>query len=181
MSLPLLVALGLCAVLVFWVIGAYNRLVAMRNNIADAWAKVQEALDQRGAAVEPLVAALREPMAAEQDALDTWLLAHAQAAKAASAMAAQPLTQAHAQDWVAAEGVLAAAVSRVLALLEQQAELRLRDPVASLTATWRDGQARLPFARQVFNHAALAYNEATAVFPTPLVARSFGLSRAGLI
>ena len=181
MSLPLTAALVLGAVLVFWVIGAYNRLVVLRNAIADAWAKVQEVLDQRGAAVEPLVAALRLPMAAEQGALETWLAAHADAIQAAAAMAALPVTQVYAQAWVAAEGVLGAAASRVLALLEQQVDLQHQDPVASLTASWRDSQARLPFARQFFNHAARDYNEAADLFPTRLVARGFGLSRAGTL
>ncbi len=181
MSAGLLAALVAAAVLLFWVIGAYNRLVAMRNGIADAWGKVQDALAQRGAAVVPLVAALREPMAAEQGALDTWLAAHADATKAASVMAAKPMVEANAQAWVATETALAAAASRVLALLDQHSEFRHADPVAALATTWREGQARLPFARQLFNDTATAYNDAIALFPTQLVARGFGLDRAGLI
>ena len=177
----LLAVLVTAAVLLFWVIGAYNRLVVMRNGINEAWAKVQLALDQRGAAALPLVAALREPMAAEQGALDTWLAAHAEASRAASTMATRPIAEPHAQAWVAAETALAAAASRVLALLDQQTELRFADPVAALASTWRDGQARLPFARQQFNEAAAAYNDALGLFPTRLVARGFSLERAGLL
>jgi LemA protein len=178
---PLLAALALTAVLLFWVIGAKNRLVALRNTIADAWGKVQTALDQRGAAVEPLVAALREPMVAEQGALDTWTAAHAEARKAAAALAARPVDESRAQAWVAAESALAAAASRVLALLDQHTELRQQEPVAALALAWSDGQSRLPFARQLYNEAAAAYNDALGVFPTPLVARAFRLGRAGLI
>ena len=74
--------LVLAAVLVFWTVGAYNRLVALRNTIAEAWAKVDDALRQRQAAAEPLLAALREPLAAEQGALDAWLAASTEAARA---------------------------------------------------------------------------------------------------
>ena len=181
MNPSLLAALVVAAVLLFWVIGAYNRLVAMRNGIADAWSKVQQALEQRGAAVEPLVAALREPMAAEQGALDTWMAAHAEAARAAAALTARPVDEVRAQAWVAAEAALAGSATRVLALLDQQSELRAQDPVAALAASWREGQARLPFARQLFNEAAGAYNEALGVFPTQIVASGFRLGRAGLI
>lgn len=181
MGTPLLLAAVLGAVLLFWVIGAHNRLVAMRNGIADAWSKVQQALEQRGAAVVPLVAALREPMAAEQGALDSWLAAHAEATHAAAALTARPVDESHALAWVAAEAGLAAAATRVLALLDQQAELRMQDPVSTWAANWREGQARLPFARQLFNEAASAYNQALGVFPTQLVARGFRLERAGLI
>ena len=173
--------LVLAAVLVFWVIGAYNRLVAMRNQIAQAWAKVQTALDQRAAAVQPLGLALREPMVAEQGALDTWLAAHAEATRAATSLCARAVDKGAAQAWVTAETSLAAAASRVLALLEQHAELRLQEQVAELTTRWREAQARLPFARQLFNEAAQAYNDALVVFPTRWVAAGFKLRQAGLI
>ena len=181
MSLTHLAVVALGIVVVLWLLGAYNRLVAMRNAIHQAWAKVQEALDQRGPTVPPLVAALREPMAAEQGALDAWLAAQSQAALVASAMRSQPLAEARALAWVAAEAALAAAASRVLALLEQQADLQQLAEVAALADGWREGQARLPFVRQVFNEAASGYNAAVAVFPTHLVARAFGLGRVGLV
>jgi LemA protein len=175
------VALAIFAVLLFWVIGANNRLVALRNDIASAWAKVQDALSQRATGVAALETLLREPMAAEQGALDTWLVAHAYAAKAAASLGARPVNEDAAQAWVAAESALAAAASRLLALLEQQPGLAQRDEVSKALVSWRDGQARLPFARQLFNDAATAYNEAVALFPTRIVARGFRHGRAGLI
>ena len=181
MNLPLIGALLLGALLMFWIIGAYNRLVALRNAVSAAWVRVQEALEHRGAAVEPLVALLSEPMASEKGALDSWLAAHAAAAQAASAMSAQPLSPALAQAWVAAEGQLGAAASRVLALLDQQAGLLDEEGVAALQSNWRAGHDRLPFARQTFNEAAQACNEAAGAFPTRLVARGFALGPVGQI
>lgn len=181
MQTPALLALLTGAVLLFWVIGAYNRLVAMRNGIAAAWVKVQDALAQRAAGVDELAQRLREPLAAEQGALDTWLAAHGEAAKAAAALGGKPVSEELALAWVAAESALAAAASRLLALLEQQPELGQDEPVVQAMAAWRDGQSRLPFARQLFNEAAAAYNQAAAQFPTRIVARGFGLARAGLI
>jgi LemA protein len=169
------------AVLLFWVIGAYNRLVVLRNTIASAWAKVQEALSQRASGVAALTDLLREPMAAEQGALDTWLATHAEAVKAASTLAGKPVNEAGAQAWVAAESALGAAASRLLALLEQHPDLSQQEGLADALVAWREGQAKLPFARQLFNDAAKDYNDAVAVFPTRIVARGFGLGRAGLI
>jgi len=169
------------AVLVFWIIGAYNRLIALRNGIAEAWARVQAALQQRAGAVQPLLAALQEPMAAEAGALQAFADAHAECQKAGTAMNTRPVDEHHAAAWVAAEARLAAAAARVMALLEQQRELAATDAVATPLAAWREGQAQLPFARQLFNQAATAYNEAEAQFPTHIVARGFRLSRAGAI
>ena len=142
---------------------------------------MQAALAERGAALAPLVAALRAPLSTEQGALDLLLAAHGQATQAAATLAASPVAVDRAAAWVAAESALAAAASRVLALLDQDSGLRLSEPVASLAADWRTGQARLPFARQVFNETAAAYNQALMQFPTRLLLPMLGFSSAGLI
>jgi LemA protein len=179
LSNELLVALAAIALAGFWMLGAYNRLVELRNAIKDAWARVDEALRQRGGALEPLVAALREPLAAEQRALDALLAAQHQAARAAGAMAARPVDAGHAAAWVAAETTLAAAAARVFALLDHQGDLRHITQLPALVATWREGEARLAFARQLFNDAGTGYNAAIALFPTSLLARLFGFAPAG--
>jgi LemA protein len=174
-----LVVLALAAVLVFWTVGAYNRLTALRNAIAASWAKVAEALRQRQAAADPLLAALREPLAAEQGALDAWQAACAEAARAAAQMEAKPVVQAHAQAWAAAEAAQAAAASRVFALLEQHEAVRQQKAVATQALAWRDAMKRLGFARQLFNETAQPYNEAIATFPTRLLVGLFRFGPAG--
>jgi LemA protein len=181
MNAQQLLLLAVAAVLVFWTVGAYNRLVALRNAIAEAWAKVDEALRQRQAAATPLLAALREPLAAEQGALDAWLAASTEAAQAAAQMASKPVVQAHAQAWAAAEAAQAAAASRVFALLEQQNELRLQEPVATQALAWRDAMKRLGFARQLFNETTAPYNEALRAFPTRLLVGMFRFGPAGRV
>ncbi len=171
--------LALAAVLMFWAVGAYNRLVLLRGAIAGAWVKVDEALRQRGAAAETLRAEMREPLSAEQGALDAWQAALAEAARAAATLGAKPVEQAHAVAWVAAETALSAASSRVFALLEQQAELRQSEPVAGQVQAWNDASRRLRFARQLFNEAAVPYDEAIATFPTSLLVRAFRFKAAG--
>ena len=129
----------------------------------------------------PLVSALREPMAAEHGALDGLLLAHEAAVRAATEMSARPLLPTHAQAWVAAEAVLAAAATRLLALLDQHPEVQAAEPVAGLVATWNEAQARLPFVRQLFNQEAQAYNEAVALIPTRWLAQAFRFGPCGLL
>lgn len=181
MNGPLLAFALTGAVLVFWVIGAHNRLVGLRNGIAAAWAKVAEALAQRGAAVEPLAAQLHGPMAAEAGALQAWQAAHTASVQAAAALTARPVDAEAAQAFAAAESALGSASARLLALLEQHAELRSHEAVAQALAIWTEGHARLPFARQLYNEAARAYNEAAAQFPTHIVARGFRMKAAGTL
>ncbi len=175
----LLLALG--ALLMFWVVGAHNRLVGLRNEITAAWQRLAEALQPRDAAVEPLVALLRGPMAAEQGALDAFLGAAAQARQGASALGARPLDATLARQWVAAEATLASAAARLLALLEHQPDLRSEPAVAPLLAAWTEAQPRLAYARQRFNEAAEAHDAAIALFPTTLLARGFRMAAVGRV
>jgi LemA protein len=173
--------LALAAVVLFWVVGAYNRLVAQRTAIGSAWARLDEALQQRAAAALPLAEALARPLAAEQGALQSWTAAHALAVQAAVAMTAQPASETNAMAWLSAESALAAASARVFALLDQQPDWSGDETVAPWVAAWREGQGRLPYARQAFNDAAQAHNEALAIFPTRLLAPIFGFRPAGRI
>lgn len=113
-----LAALAAGATLIFWAVGAYNRLVELRNAVAAAWSQVQEGLERRGRAAAPLAAALAGPLASEQRALDTWLADHAAAERAAATLATRPLDAARAAAWLAAEATLAASASRVFALMD---------------------------------------------------------------
>ena len=173
--------LALAAVLVFWMVGAYNRLVALRSAIGSAWLLVGEVLAKRGDAVNALVLALREPLADEHGALDALLAADAQIRAAADALRANPVAAPPAAALVAAEAAMASASSRVLALLDQHRELRADVVVAPHAALIGDSQARLIFARQLFNEAAQAYNAAARQFPTRLLTRLYGFGTAGRI
>ncbi len=176
-----LLLLALAAVLVFWTVGAYNRLVALRSAIGGAWAKVDEALRQRAQAADPLLAALREPMAAEHGALDATLAALADVKRAATTMGARPVVAENAAAWLAAEAGLSASGSRLFALLDHSDALRLQEEVRAHTRSWREADTRLAFARQLFNEAAEVYNGAIALFPTRLLVRLFRFGKAGRI
>lgn len=173
--------LALAAVLVFWMVGAYNRLVALRNGIGAAWQQIDTALDHRSAVLPPLLAALREPLAGEHGALDALQSAQAQAVLAARALAQRPVAVEPVAQWVQAESVLVSRGSRVVALLEQQPAARDSAAVAALLLAWRDADVELGFARRLFDGAAQAYNQAASQVPTRWLVRVYGFGPAGLV
>lgn len=178
MSNTQIVVLACAAVLVFWMVGAYNRLVGLRNAIASAWALVDEVLKKRGDAVTALVLALREPLAAEQNALEALLAADRQVRAAAAALGVRPVDPALAAAVLAGEAAMASAASRALSLLEQH-EARHDAAVAPHAEVLRESVARLAFARQLFNEAASTYNDAVRLFPTRLLADLYRFKPAG--
>jgi LemA protein len=176
-----LLLLAAAALLVFWMLGAHNRLVALRNGILAAWAQVDEPLQRRAAALAALVAALRLHLADEEGALDAVLTAQQQLQPAADALRARPAAAPRAAALVSAEAALAPALSRLLALLEQRSDLAGTDDLEAHVVALRDAAQRLNFARQLFNDAVRSYNAAAQQFPTRLLSRLFGFGAAGTL
>ncbi len=178
---PLLAALAVAAVLFFWATGAHNRLVMLRNAVALAGVRLADALAQRGAALAALQAALMQPLAAEAGSLQALAVTLADEQAAARALAAKPGDAAAAAGWLAAQAALDSRASRVLALLDQHAELRQQDAVAQPLAAWQDVQSRLGLLRQVYNDAAGLHDQALAQFPTRLLVKAFRFAPAGRV
>jgi LemA protein len=169
------------ALLLFWMLGAYNRLVSLRNGIGAAWTQVDEAMQRRAAAVAPLVAGVRDQLPDEHGALDAVLAALAPLQVAADALRLHPAHAPSAQALSAAEAALSAALVRLLSLLEHLPDIAADAALAPHLATLRDAGQRLGFARQLFNDAALLYNDAARQFPTRLLTRLFGFRAAGTL
>ena len=64
--------LVLLAVLLAWVVGAYNRLVRLRTAIISAWEQIVAALVKRSEAMAAVADAVREPLAAEAARCRRW-------------------------------------------------------------------------------------------------------------
>jgi len=178
-SLSTLAWLAGGAVVVFWMLGAYNRLVRLRNAIGGAWQQVESLLRRREAAASALVAALRQPLADESVALDTWLTTQAQLGAAREALSARPVDGAAAEQLLRADVATAAAQARVLSLLDLQPALRDGEAVSPWLGELREAEARGGFARQLFNEAVADYNSAARQYPTRLLARLYGFGTAG--
>ncbi|MDE2453595.1 MAG: LemA family protein, partial [Burkholderiales bacterium] len=109
------------------------------------------------------------------------LAAQLQVQAAAAAMRARPVAASLAAALIGAEAAMASASSRVLALLDQQDGLRRDESVAPYASVLGESVGRLTFARQLFNDAAQAYNDALHQVPTRLLSRFFGFQAAGRI
>jgi LemA protein len=168
--------LALVGILLGWVVGAYNRLVRLRQTLAAAWGQIDEVLTRRAAALEPLIEALREPLAAEAVTLQALSTALERQQQAARQVRLKPSSAEALQAWVVAEVELASPLARLQALVEQQVELALSDAVRPHSHQLVELAPRLGYARQAFNDAAQAYNAAVDEFPTRLLAGPFGFA-----
>jgi LemA protein len=170
---------GIAALLFFWALGAHNRVVALRSAIGAAWLQVDAALQQRAAAVAALLSGLRLHLPQEQDMLDAVLVAQSHVQSAADTMRPRPTHAAHAQSLLQADAALAQAMARLSARLDTHESLRNEEALAARLAVLHETTPRLAFARQLFNDAARAYNDAARQFPTRMLSRLFGFAPAG--
>lgn len=162
------------ALLLFWVVGAYNRLMRHRNALAAAWGQIDDLLTRRAAALQPLMALLQEPMAAEAKTLAALQQALERQQQAARAVRSRPSAAAALQAWVVVEGELASPMARLSALVEQHAELASSEAVKPLRDQLAELASRLSYARQAYNDVAETYNAAVEEFPTRVLTPLFG-------
>jgi len=167
------------AVLALWLLGAHNRVTALKAAVLAAWLQVDAALQFRGQALAALLQAAAQPLASEAAALEAVAGAQAQVQATADVVRRSPASADPVADLSKADAVLAAVLVRLLALVEQQPGLLADPAVADTLKALRECPARLAFARQVFNEAGSAYNVATQQFPTRLLGSLLRFGRAG--
>src|SRR5579864_1090333 len=113
MSMGLLIVIAIVVIVGFLVIGAYNRLVALRQNVNEAFADIDVQLKQRQDLVPNLVETVKGYAAHERGTLDEVTAARGAAASAGSV-----------ESRVAAENALSGAIGRLFALAEAYPELK---------------------------------------------------------
>jgi LemA protein len=169
------------AVLVFWGVGAYNRLVRLRNVIGNSFAQIDVQLKRRYDLIPNLVEVARKYAAHERDTLEAVTAARNQAKSAADAARARPGAAGAVTSLAMAEQVLGGAMSKLMALVEAYPELKADQSLRELAEELTSTENKVAFSRQLFNDATLDYNNAAQQFPTSLMASMFGFREAAML
>ena len=159
-----LILLVIVVAIVLWMIGAYNRLISLKNQVANAWKQIDVQLKRRHDLIPNLVNTVKGAMNFERTTLEAVISARN---KAVSATGVQQTAQ--------AEGELTQALGRLFALTEAYPDLKSTGNVAQLQEELTSTENKIGFARQLYNDTATQYNTAQATFPTVLVA---GMAKA---
>jgi LemA protein len=160
----LLILLVIVAVIVLWIIAAYNGLIALKNQVANAWKQIDVQLRRRHDLIPNLVNTVKGAMDFERNTLEAVIAARNKA------VAATGVAQT-----AKAEGELTQALGRLFALTEAYPDLKATGNVAQLQEELTSTENKIGFARQLYNDTATQYNTRQATFPTMLVA---GLAQA---
>ncbi|HVT90481.1 MAG TPA: LemA family protein [Tepidisphaeraceae bacterium] len=163
--IPLLVIGGIVLILILWVIGAYNGMVSLREQVRAAWAQIDVVLKRRHDLIPNLVETVKGYAAHEKETLERVIAARNQAVSATSP-----------QQAAAAEGALSGALRQVFALAEAYPDLKANTNFLQLQGELASTENQISGFRQHYNTLVQSFNTAVLSFPNNLMAGMFGFT-----
>jgi LemA protein len=163
--IALWVILGIVALLLLIFGGTYNRLVALRNRIDNAWSQIGVQLKRRYDLIPNLVNTVKGYAAHEKEIFEKV----AEARNAAISAKSVP-------DQAQAENQITGALRQLFAVVENYPDLKANQNFLSLQEELTATEGRIAFARQFYNDSVLAYNNKAQQFPSRIVAGMFNFT-----
>lgn len=166
--LLILIPLAVLFFAVIFVAGMYNRLVAQRQQVDNAWSQIDVQLKRRHDLIPNLVETVKGYAKHERETFETITRARAGAMQAAAGGSVPERVQ--------AENQLSQAVRGFMIQVEAYPELKANQTFLELQKELTSTEDRISFTRQTYNNAVTEYNTTRQVFPTNLVAGTFGFA-----
>ena len=160
----LLVVVGL--VVGLWAVGAYNKLVALRESVKNGWSQVEVLLKRRHDLIPNLVETVKGYASHESETLENVIAARNQAI-GANSVGAQ----------AKAEGELSGALSRLMAVAEAYPDLKANSNFQQLQGELTNTENGIASQRQAYNKTVQRYNETVQSVPTNFIAGPFGFAQ----
>jgi LemA protein len=164
-----LIFLGLIVLIVFWIIGIYNRMVRLRNKRQNAFADIDVQLKQRHDLVPQLVEVVKGYATHERELLTRITEARTAAIGATTI-----------DEKIVAESKLSSALQGLKVQVEAYPNLKANQNFLQLQEELSDIENKLAAARRFFNGATTEYNTGIETFPASFLAGPFGFKRETL-
>jgi LemA protein len=161
--------IGLC-VLAGYIVGVYNMLVRLANNIDKAWSNIDVILKQRHDELPKLVEVCNSYMTHERETLES-------VTKARNAYREDMKTADKAQ----AENQIVSALGNLFAVAEQYPDLKANQEFLAIQQRISALENTIADRREFFNDSVNVYNIAIQQIPTVWVAQEIGYTRRPLL
>ncbi len=167
--LPALVIIAIIVLIpLLWVIGTYNRLVNLRNTVAESWKNVDTELQRRYDLIPNLVETVKGYAAHERAVFEEVAKARATAVASKGSPASQ----------AADENTLVHALGSLFAVVEGYPELKASQNFLALQGELVNTEDRIQAARRFYNGNVRTLNNLVQMFPSSLIASSGGFRPA---
>ena len=167
LSSTVLVLLGILVVLALWAIPKYNGLVKQQESVEKAWGNVENQYQRRADLIPNLVETVKGYAKHEQETFEKVIQARANA----TSIKIDPsnITPEELQKYLAAQGELTSALSRLIAVSEAYPDLKAHENFKELQSQLEGTENRISIARMDFNNACQQYNMKIRQFPYNLM------------
>lgn len=174
-KVTIIIIVAVVAIIAFWAISGYNSLVGMDENVSNQWANVETQYQRRADLIPNLVNTVKGYVAHEKETLEGVIAARSQATQ----IKVDPtdLTPEKLAEYQKAQGQLATALGKLLAITENYPDLKANQNFLELQAQLEGTENRINVARKNFNDAAKAYNTTIRRFPKNILAGMFGFDK----
>ena len=161
-----LAILILFVIFIVAMIGMYNALVRLRNQVNNAWSQIDVQLKRRHDLIPNLVETAKGYMHHERETFEKITEARSQAMGAKSVAEASK-----------AESALSGALGRFMLVVENYPDLKANQNFLALQETLTSTENKIAFARQAYNDQVLFYNNKIQMFPSNIMAGMFGFTK----
>lgn len=152
--------------LIAFVIGAYNALIRLRNQVDNAWSQIDVQLKRRHDLIPNLVETAKGYMQHERQTLENITEARSRAMGANSVGEASK-----------AEGALGGALSNFMLVVENYPDLKANQNFLAIQEELTSTENKISFSRQSYNDQVLFFNNKTQVFPSNVIAGMFHFAK----
>ncbi|MEW6036226.1 MAG: LemA family protein [Candidatus Micrarchaeota archaeon] len=161
--LPVLLCVGgLGLLLILYVVATYNRLVSLRNRVDNAWAQIDVQLKRRYDLIPNLLETVKGYMKHEKETLENITKYRAQ------------LVTGSVEDRAKANNMLTQALKSVFAVAENYPKLEASSNFKLLQEELAGTENKIAYIRTAYNDSVLEYDNALEMFPSSIIAGTFG-------
>jgi LemA protein len=176
--IPFILLLALIVFVALFVVGAYNKLVGLRNRFKNGYSQIDVQLKRRHDLIPNLVETAKGYMQHERGTLEAVIAARNGAVSARQTAAQNPGDPASMKSLLSAEATLNGTLGRLFAVAEAYPDLKANQTMNQLMEELTSTENRIAFARQAYNDAVMFYNTTRETFPNNFVANTFNFTQA---
>lgn len=174
MDITTIVMIVVIALIGFYFVSIFNKLVALKNQFANGFAQIEVQLKRRYDLIPNLVETAKAYMSHEKETLENVIAARNQASQNLSNAANSPGDAGAMQQLAGAEATLGSAMGRLNFVMEAYPDLKANQNMMQVSEELTTTENKISFARQAYNDQVLAYNTYKQSFPQVLLAGMFG-------
>lgn len=172
-----IITIAAVAVVVLWLVGAYNGMVTAEEGVQSAWSQVENVYQRRMDLIPNLVNTVKGYASHEAETLEGIVNARSKATQVT--VDPENLTPEELQKFNEAQGELSGALGKLLAITEAYPDLKANQNFSELMAQLEGTENRIATERMKFNEVAKGYNTLIRRFPKSIIAGMFGFEKKG--